>query len=185
MSTALVAIANGSEEIESSTVIDVLRRAQVEVTVASVEKQKTICASRAMRIEADCLIADCSDQRWDVIVLPGGMPGAERLGQCDELIALLREQFASKRLVAAICAAPAVVLAQNNLLSQFRATCYPAFMEQLKSSARSCSEDNVVIDKHLITSRGPATAMAWSLSLVSLLCGEEKATELAKALLVY
>ncbi|WP_370980777.1 DJ-1 family glyoxalase III [Agaribacterium sp. ZY112] len=184
MANVLVLLADGCEEIESATVIDVLRRADLNVCTASIGDRLEVNASRSMVFVADSLLAPCLDKEWDLIVLPGGMPGAEHLSQCDELITLLKTQLNSDRLVAAICAAPAVVLGRNNLLENRVATGYPSFMPELDQCVLSRSDQDVVVDDNLITSRGPGTAMAWSLTLVALLCGKEKVKELAEALLV-
>src|SRR4030042_3401980 len=110
----LIAIADGTEELEAVTIIDTLRRAQADVTIASVGNRQ-ITASRKTKIVADCLIADCVNQDYDLIVLPGGMPGAEYLRDCRELKKLLGKQSATGKLYAAICASPAVVLQAHGL----------------------------------------------------------------------
>lgn len=184
MATALVVLVDGCEEIESTTVIDVLRRAELEVTVASLTSNLEIQGSRSINLVADSSLPQCLEQQWDLIVLPGGMPGAENLSKSEALIQLLISQLESDRLLAAICAAPAVVLGRNGLLKDKVATAYPNFMAELDQCALSRSDKGVVVDDNLITSRGPGTAMAWSLTLVALLCGKEKAKELAEALLV-
>ena len=111
----LVPIADGTEEIEAVTLIDVLRRAGVQVTVASVSALQ-VTASRGVKLVADKLIADCKNEPYDLIVLPGGMPGAEHLRDCTALIALLKAQQQGGKLYGAICASPAVALAPHGLL---------------------------------------------------------------------
>ena len=120
----LIAIADGIEELEAVTVIDVLRRAQADVTVAGVSG-KQITASRGVKIIADALISECIDETYDLIVLPGGLPGAENLRDSIELTNMLKKQADSDRLYAAICASPAYILQQHGLLKGRRATCYP------------------------------------------------------------
>lgn len=176
----LVPIANGSEEIEAVCIIDVLRRAGAEVTVASVAAMG-VTASRGLRITADALIADCQDQRYDLIALPGGMPGAEHLRDAPELTLLLRKQHEVGGLFAAICASPAVVLGHHGLLEGLRATCYPSFADRLQ--AAQVVDEAVVRDGPCITSRGPGTALAFALALVEALFGESKAKEVATGLL--
>ncbi len=170
--TALIPIANGSEDIESVTLIDVLRRAEVEVTVASVHDQKTITAARSTIITADALLADCVDTQYDLIALPGGMPGAEHLGSCDPLIGMLRAQKDEGRWYGAICAAPAVALEPHGLLSGRAATAHPGFQQRLAN--QSAVADRVVVDGNCITSQGPGTAIEFALELVNALCGREK-----------
>jgi len=164
----------------------VLRRAEVEVTVASVTDNREITASRGLTIVADALISDCKDQRYDLIALPGGMPGAEHLRDCEPLIEMLREQREAGRLYGAICASPAVGLLPHGLLSACRATCYPSFRAELEEAADvEASDQRVVVDGTLVTSQGPATAIAFALQLVALLFEDEaKAQEIAEQMLV-
>ncbi|WP_019602728.1 DJ-1 family glyoxalase III [Teredinibacter turnerae] len=182
MANVLVPIADGSEEIEAVTIIDVLVRAGAEVTVASVMERTGITASRGVKLDANCLIESCG-QDWDLIALPGGLPGADHLAQSAPLMALVRHQLAEQRLLAAICAAPAVVLGRHGLLADRVATCYPGFQGELASQARTVSVERVVEDGNLITSQGPGTAMEFSLALVTRLFGTEKATAVANGLL--
>ncbi len=177
----LVPIADGTEEIEATCIIDTLRRAGAEVTVASVG-QLQVTASRGVKIVADALIADCAGVMYDCIALPGGMPGAEHLRDSAPLIAKLKEQKASGRLYAAICACPAVVLHHHGLLDGVKATCYPSMQESLDPAYTA--NDRVVVDGNCVTSQGPATAIDFALKLVELLVSSAKANEVAKAMLV-
>lgn len=175
----LVPIADGIEEIEACTIIDVLRRAKIEVTVASVSDLQ-VTASRGVKIVADTLIADCKDETFDLIVLPGGMPGAEHLRDCPALIDMLKAQKAAGRFYAAICASPAVVFVPHRLIDGKTATCYPSMQEKLPAP----STQRVVVDGNCITSQGPGTAMEFAVELVRQLLGPEKADEIAKPLLM-
>jgi len=177
----LVAIADGSEEIEAVTVIDVLRRAGAEVTVASVEAQLMITASRGVKLVADRLVSACREE-YDLIVLPGGMPGAERLRDCRALVELLQRQREGGRRYAAICAAPAVALLPHGLLEQTRATAHPAFQQQLPAALASV--ERVVVDGLCITSRGPGTALEFALTLVAELYGQAAADAVAAPMVV-
>jgi protein deglycase len=198
----LVPIADGSEEIETACITDTLTRFGAKVTVASVKpNQDLVCTmSRGLKIVADCTIDDAVGMTddWDLIVLPGGMPGAEHLRDCATLRTLLeRHAIQNQKPYAAMCAAPAVVLASSNgdqssLLSSARsktptitATCYPApaFRSQLLDSGVNVSDESVVVSGNLITSQGPATALAFSLQLGEVLYGSEKRSEIAKAML--
>ncbi len=176
--TALVPIADGSEEIEACTIIDVLRRAGVQVTVAAV-RVRQITASRGVTLVADKTVADCEGEVFDAIVLPGGMPGAEHLRDCEPLIAMLRAQQAAGRLYAAICASPAVVLVPHGLLDGKTATGYPSMLDHLPEA----STERVVVDGNCVTSQGPATAMAFAVELVRQLAGDATADEVAAGLL--
>lgn len=182
----LVPVSDGSEEIETVCIVDVLRRAGVEVTLARVPSPQGdgpgITASRGVRLVADAPLADCTGREWDAIVLPGGLPGAEYLRDDASLVRLLRDQLDAEKLVGAICAAPVTVLAEHGLLGGRRATCFPALAEWLPAESRS--DDSVVEDGPLITSRGPGTALAFALALVERLCGADKRREIADELLL-
>ena len=177
MPSALIPVADGSEDIETVTLIDVLRRAGVEVTVASVTGSPHIIAARQTRIEADALIDDVMAQDFDLIVLPGGMPGAQALADSDKLIDKLHAQRDRGRLYGAICAAPAVALAPHGLLEGIAATGHPTFTDALPDKSRM--EERVVRDGQCLTSRGPGTALEFALALVEALCGREKRDEVA------
>jgi 4-methyl-5(b-hydroxyethyl)-thiazole monophosphate biosynthesis len=178
----LVPIANGTEEIEAVGIIDTLRRAGAEVTVASVEPSLQIKASRGVGLVADVGIADCAEQDFDVIVVPGGMPGAEHIRDSAAFTAQLKRHAAAGRWVAAICAAPVVVLQHHGLLEGYRATCFPSFAEQLHS--REAAEERVVVDRNRVTSRGPGTAIEFALKLIELLFGADKAYEVGSRMQV-
>lgn len=176
----LVAIADGTEEIEAVTVIDVLRRAGVAVTVASVNNLN-VHAGHDIRMTADRHIADCTGVTYDLIVLPGGLPGAEHLRESHELQQMLIRQQQEGRYIAAICASPAVVLQSIGILGNRQATCYPSFACQLENRDRA--SEAVVIDGGIITSQGPGTAMLFAFTLVQILCGTEAAEDLADKML--
>ena len=157
--SVLVPIADGTEEIEAVTIIDVLRRAGARVVVASTGALQ-VTASRGVKLVADKLLAECLDEIFDLIVLPGGIPGAENLRDSQQLVRILKQQADGKRWLAAICAAPALVLAHHGLLEQRKATCHPAFSELIKDSGAMASR--VVVDGHIVTSRGPGTHNGYS-----------------------
>jgi 4-methyl-5(b-hydroxyethyl)-thiazole monophosphate biosynthesis len=177
----LVPIADGTEELEAVTIIDVLRRAGAQLTVASVGEGQ-ITASRAVKLVADTLISECRGQRYDLIALPGGMPGAENLRDSADLTEILKDQADSGRFYAAICASPAVVLQHYGLLKNRKATCYPSMAEKLTNT--EAVESRVVVDGNCITSQGPGTALEFALKLVELLFGSEKSGDVAKEMLV-
>jgi 4-methyl-5(b-hydroxyethyl)-thiazole monophosphate biosynthesis len=175
----LVAIADGTEELEAVTIIDVLRRAKADVTVASVGN-KQVTASRGVNLVADAVISDCVGNTYDLIALPGGMPGAEHLRDSKELADMLKAQADSGRLYAAICASPAVALKPHGLLKDKKATCYPSLLSELDNAQQA----KVVVDDNCITSQGPATALEFALKLVELLFDKQKSQEIADAMLV-
>lgn len=178
MPNAIVLIADGSEETEAVTVIDILRRAEVEVTVAGVDALD-VRASRGVNLRADAILAEVADRDFDLVVLPGGKAGAERLRDHPEVQALIRRQHQAGRLIGAICAAP-IALAAAGVLAGRRATSYPGF---LQPGDAELSEDAVVEDGNIVTSRGPATAMPFALALVARLCGEQVRDDHAARLL--
>ncbi|MDQ1351218.1 MAG: protein deglycase [Acidobacteriota bacterium] len=181
----LVPIADGAEEIEAVAIIDVLRRAGAEVTVASVMKdQLQVTASRGVKLVADQPINKCMDIPFDLIALPGGIPGAQHLHDSKELTQLLERQNQGGKLYAAICAAPAVVLFPHGLLSHRRATCHPGRVKTFENTDTEAVNARVVVDGNCITSQGPGTAIEFSLKLVELLFGPEKAKEVADPMVV-
>ena len=179
--TVLVAVADGIEEIEAVCIIDTLRRAGAEVTVASVDGMQ-VKASRGVKLVADKLIGECAEESFDLIVLPGGMPGAEHLRDSRVLANMLKEQKARGGLYGAICASPAVALGHHGLLDDKRATCHPALFDKLVCAEKS--EERVAADGNCVTSRGPGTAIEFALELVGRLFGAEKAEAVAGPMLV-
>jgi protein deglycase len=168
--TVLVPVAQGIEEMEAITIIDVLRRAGARVVVASVDDMD-IKAARGIQFTADALIKDCLEQPFDLIVLPGGIPGAENLKKSDDLAFLLKNQAVQKKLYGAICASPAVVLHPLGLVTPGAVTCHPGFASRIEGG--TIQDKNVVIDGCCITSKGAGTALEFSLELVRLLFGEK------------
>jgi len=172
----LIPISDGCEDMETVILIDVLRRAQAQVTVASVAPCDglQIVASRGTKIIADCTLKECLDlasqESWDLIAIPGGLPGAEYLAASQAVDKLLREQVAEGRLYAAICAAPSLVLASKGLLQNKVATCHPSYQATLEAREVD-SESRVVVDGNCITSQGPGTALDFALELVEQLFG--------------
>ncbi|RMF22117.1 MAG: DJ-1/PfpI family protein [Cyanobacteria bacterium J083] len=181
--SVLVPIADGSEDIEAVTLIDVLRRAQAQLIVASVkEDDLAVTAARGTRIIADTLINKCAAQNFDLIALPGGLPGADIMSECEILIAMLKQQKARGGNYAAICASPARVLEVHGLLAGKRATCYPSMAGELVEGKYVAAP--VVVDANCITSQGPGTAMLFALQLVEILFGKNLRQTIAKQLLV-
>ncbi len=176
----LVPIADGSEDIETASIVDVLRRAGAAVTVASVSSLQVTMA-HGLKLSADKLISECVNDSYDLIALPGGMPGAENLRDSKELVEILKRQQQEEKLCAAICASPAVVLNHHGLLKKRKATAYPGFAEQFENT--EAIDSRVVVDGNCITSRAPGTAMEFALKLVEILYGEQKARDVAQSML--
>ncbi|CAI5947601.1 unnamed protein product [Closterium sp. NIES-64] len=177
----LVPIATGTEEMESVIVVDVLRRAGAEVVVASVEPQKAIVASRGVKLVADDVITSVVDTDFDLVVLPGGMPGAEYLRDSTPLKQIVeRHMLLPHSSVAAICAAPVVALQSWGVLTATtKATAHPAFSDKLTGVDPAVTASRVVEDGNVVTSRGPGTAIEFALALATRLFGEAKAAEVA------
>ena len=180
MSTAVVVLADGFEEIEAITQIDVLRRAGVDVTVAGV-KPGAATGAHGVEVQTDRPLADV-DFDPDLVVLPGGMPGSERLGESQEVVDLLKKQNGAGRMIGAICAAPAYAPVAAGILEGKKATCYPSF-ETRFTPGTTAVEDRVVADGNVVTSRGPGTALEFALALVDQLVGKDKGDELRKGML--
>jgi 4-methyl-5(b-hydroxyethyl)-thiazole monophosphate biosynthesis len=176
----LVPIANGTEEMEATMIIDVLRRAKTNVVVASLEDKLEIVASRKVKMVADVLLDEAVKQQYDLILLPGGLGGAEAYSKSDKLMGLIKKQAESNKLYGAICASPAIALEPHGLLKGKKATSYPAMWNKLADQSE-CN-NRVVVDGNLITSQGPGTSIEFSLATVEKLFGREKALELAKTL---
>ncbi|MFH1782457.1 MAG: DJ-1 family glyoxalase III [Candidatus Omnitrophota bacterium] len=177
----LLILAEGFEDIEAVTAIDILRRAQIEVTVAGLTDIK-VKGARGTVVLADKKLNDAGDD-FDALILPGGMPGATNLSRSAKVTSLIKEMYEKEKLIAAICAAPAVVLAPLGILKGKNATCYPG-MEDSFDKDVSYKEDDVVADKNIITSRGPGTAILFSLKIVEILVGKEVSEKIRKATLV-
>jgi 4-methyl-5(b-hydroxyethyl)-thiazole monophosphate biosynthesis len=189
----LVPIADGTEEIEAVTVIDVLRRAGAEVVVCSVEEEgrlEVVC-SRGVKLVADVNVKDVSGRNapndWDLIAVPGGMPGAERIADHIKFDAVLKKHFMAGKLMAAICAAPAICFEPKGFLEGYAATAHPAFVDELGGSLQEkniYAEARVVVDREVVTSRGPGTALEWALCLVERLYGTEHCKKIAGPMVV-
>lgn len=177
--TVIIPMATGFEEIEAITIIDTLRRAENDVQTVSLNDQLEVTGAHSIKTIADKSITAIKD--FDAIILPGGMPGTTNLLESHLLKELLIQANQDKKIIGAICAAP-WVLAECGLLENKPATCYPAFEDKLSNS--EVTQNKVVISDNIITSRGVGTALDFSLDCVKLLNGEDKANELAKAMLV-
>lgn len=171
MSKVLIPLADGCEEIEAVTIIDILRRAGIKVIVAGLANSPVKC-SRGTVIVPDVSLEEVMADAFDMIVLPGGMPGAEHLKNDSRIRQLLKKMAAAGQYVAAICAAP-MALHAAGVLEKKTATSFPGVLDKLPGS-HAYSAEPVVIDGNVVTSRGPGTAMDFALTLVELLCGTEQ-----------
>jgi 4-methyl-5(b-hydroxyethyl)-thiazole monophosphate biosynthesis len=172
MKSVLIPLAPGFEDLEAVTLVDLLRRAGIEVVTAGLHGG-LIEGSRGVRVQPDATLDEVMARDFDMIALPGGMPGAEHLKNDARVQAVLRRLGRTGKYTAAICAAP-IALAQAGLLDGKRATSYPGFVEQLGLPNTTCLDDPVVVDGKVATSRGPGTAMDFALTLIELLVGKAK-----------
>lgn len=184
--SALVCLAPGSEETEAVTIIDLLVRAGVNVTTASVasDGNLTITCSRGVKLLADAPLVTIVDDPFDAIVLPGGLKGAECFRDSPLLVEKVRQMHLQGKIVAAICAAPALVLQHHNLFPIGNMTGFPGLKAQIP--AANWMERRVVFDArvNLLTSQGPGTSMEFALKLIDLLLGKSKAAEVAAQLVL-
>lgn len=169
--SVLVIVANGSEELEAVTVIDLLRRAHVDVTVASLDGDPVAC-SRGVKLIPDTSLQDVMQHDFDLIVLPGGLPGADDLADDKRVITLLQQQAKRQRLTAAICAAPKV-LVKAGVVQDKTITGYPGAITLSENDQVTLTEQAVCEDGLIVTSRGPGTAMDFALTLIERLEGKE------------
>ena len=180
MSRVLVPLAQGCEELEAITITDLLVRAGVDVTTVGLDDQP-VTASRGITIIPDTSIEAVRDELFDLIVLPGGLPGADHLRDNAHVQALLKTHAASGKYVGAICAAPKA-LAQAGLLEGKTATGYPGVLDALDNSTITVSDAAIEIDGNIVTSRGPGTAMDFALQLIELLEGTAKRDQVEQQL---
>jgi len=181
MKKVFVFLANGFEEVEALTPVDVIRRAGAEVITVSVENSIEVCGAHNIKVLADALFDEMDFQEGNLFVLPGGMPGAENLKKHLGLNKLLKSQQAKGKYLAAICAAP-MVLGNLNLLDNKKATCYPGFEKYLGKAVFTGMPFET--DGNIITGKGIGTAMEFSLELVKILFGVEKRDALAARMMV-
>ena len=177
MSKVNVYLADGFEEVEGLTVVDLLRRAGIETDMVSIMGRKEITGARKIPVLADKLFEEQDDP--DVIVLPGGMPGTLHLKAHEGLADLIRKADKEGKLLAAICAAP-TIYGEMGLLEGKNATCYPGMEDKLLGA--NWQEQPVVVDGIFVTSRGVGTAIAFALTLVTILKDEETAKSLANSI---
>lgn len=177
---AIIVLADGFEEIEAVTVIDILRRAEVNITVAGLGDTK-VTGSRGLNITVDKKLDEAGSD-FDALIFPGGMPGATNLAASDKVKNLIQKMHSEDRLIAAICAAPAIVLAPTGILKGRSATSYPGMQKNFGKDV-TYKEENVITDGNIITSRGPGTALLFALTIVEKLAGKEIKDKIKKATL--
>ena len=172
-------MADGCEEIEGLTVVDIVRRAKLEMTTISITDKKEVTSSHNVTFLTDALASEVDFDGFDAIVLPGGMPGTNYLRDHEGLAELLKKQYEAGKWVAAICAAPSV-FGGLGFLKDRKATSYPGCLDGI--SVGEYTEEPVAVDGNVVTSRGVGTAIAFALKLIEVLISKEKADEIAASI---
>ncbi len=180
MSKVYIFIAEGFEEIEALTVVDLLRRAEIDITMVSIMDSKKVTGAHGISIEAGALYNDVNFSHAEMLVLPGGMPGTKYLGEHEGLVTMLKSFNDKNKLIAAICAAPSV-LGVNGILKGKKATSYPGFEDKLVDAV--ISTDPVVVDQNIITSRGLGTAIFFALKIIEKLKDEDTSKAIAESII--
>ncbi len=180
MNQVYIFLADGFEEIEGLTVVDLLRRAEIQIDMISITGKKQVVGAHGIKVETDYLYEEVNIEEADMLVLPGGMPGTKNLAAHAELCSQLKAFHQAHKGVAAICAAP-MVLGKHGILEGKRAVCYPGFEEYLKGATVEKLE--VVTDGNVITSRGLGTAIEFASAIITHFIGEEKAQEIKDCVL--
>ncbi|WP_253806446.1 DJ-1 family glyoxalase III [Hydrogenovibrio sp. JE_KL2] len=178
----MVPLAQGCEELEAVTIIDLLVRAGVQVVTVSLDDNLVITASRGVKLVADSSIDNVDAADFDMVVLPGGLPGANHLNDSVALRNFLTSMSMKQALIGAICAAPKVLVSAG-LLDNKKATSFPGHIDKVPAENMTYLEEAVVIDGNIITSRGPGTAMDFALTLIELLVGSEAKKQVEAGLL--
>jgi len=171
MTKVLIPLAQGCEELEAVTLIDLLRRAKIDVTTASLSDEPVKC-SRGTVLIADVLLDSVLNSDFDLMVLPGGLPGADNLNADSRIHQLISRLSGQGKLIGAICAAPKV-LVENGVLNGKKATAYPDALNALDLSNVALNDKAIQIDGKVITSKGPGTAMDFALTLIELLIDKD------------
>lgn len=180
MKKVSVILADGFEEIEALTVVDLLRRAQIYVGTVSITDDYTVHGAHGINVQAEDLFEEVAFVESDMIVLPGGMPGTSNLNAHEGVRRVVKEFNRDGKYIGAICAAP-TILGNLGLLKGKRVSCYPSEEQEIQGAVMTRTD--VTVDGNLITSRGAGTAIAFALKLIEMLSGAEKAAEIAEAIL--
>lgn len=178
-------LAQGFEEIEALTVVDVLRRAGMDIKTVSVSSSGHVSGAHGIEVTADLLFDDSDYTDAEFLILPGGMPGSTNLYECEKLQQLLTSHASRGGKIAAICAAPAVVLAPLGLLKDKEATCYPGFDKDCRAAGAIMRDAPVIALDKLITGNGPSAALRFALAIVANSMGESQAQQVGSAMLFY
>lgn len=179
MKKVCVLLAEGFEEIEALTVVDLLRRARIYVDTVAVADEYMVRGSHGIAVQTEDLFIEVDFEEFDMIVLPGGMPGTTNLGDHSGVRKVIRDFAEKEKYIAAICAAP-TLLGNLGLLKGKRATCYPSMEKQISGAVLTGAP--VMADGNIITGQGVGAAIDFALNLIAVLMGDEKAQEIAEAI---
>lgn len=182
MKKSFLFLAEGFEETEAIATADVLRRGGVEVQTVSVMEEQNVKGAHGVTVKADCMLRQMLEEKAEFLIFPGGMPGAQNLAESGPLMDYLSKHFNQDGKIAAICAAPALVLGKLPLEKNIRMTCYPGFEKYLPGI--NVLTEGVVTDGNIITGRGPAYSFLFGLAILKHLYGQEKAGEVAAGMLL-
>lgn len=180
MSKICVFLAEGMEEIEALTVVDICRRAQIDTKTVSITDDRMVTSSHGISVQADMVLSEVEFDEIDMIVLPGGMPGTLNLEACGPLMEKVEEFDKAGKYIAAICAAPSI-FGHKGILENKRACCYPSFEDHLTKA--EVTRNPVEVSGHVITSRGMGTAIDFALSIVVCVKGQQCADSIKEAII--
>lgn len=181
MNKIAIFLADGFEEIEGLTVVDICRRSGLELDMVSINGRLEVKGSHGIDVKADKIIQDIQKDDYNMLVLPGGKVGTENLEKCDNLLDLIGYYYGAGKYIAAICAAPSI-FAHRGFLMGRRATCHPTFEAELEKNGAICTRSQVEIDSGIITGQGMGASIAFALAIAGLLAGQEKADKVAEGI---
>ena len=183
MEKTYVFLADGFEEIEALATVDLLRRAGIHVETVSINPTLAVRGAHDIEVAADIMLSDCPEGARMYIV-PGGMPGAKNLADNPKVCQILTAQHEAGGKIAAICAAPAVVLAPLGIINEYEATCYPGFEEGVTAGGAHHKNQRVVVDRNIITANGPSSAVPFALTIIEAIKGQDAADKVAAGILL-
>ena len=182
MVNTAVLFATGFEEVEGLTVVDLLRRANINTIMVGVEEKK-VTGAHDVNITTDKTLDEINIDQLDALILPGGAPGFQNLRKNKRVLSMIKDAYEKKKIVAAICASPSV-LATAGVLKNKKATIYPGMEEEIKKGEGIIQDDLVVVDNNIVTSKGPATTMLFALKLIELLKDKETSEDVKNKVLL-
>ncbi len=181
MNKVAIFLADGFEEIEGLTVVDIVRRAGVEIDTISINGRLEVNGSHGIRVKADKILADINKDDYSMLVLPGGKVGTENLEACEELLDMIGNFYGAGKYIAAICAAPSI-FAHRGFLAGRKATSHPAFESHLEEGGATVTHSPVEIDSGIITGQGMGASIDFALTIAGICAGREEAVKIAKAI---